>query len=518
MPLGDVFTELKAAGVPIPENYDVPSFGVVEENLRIHLQAVRLGEVLLVSCSCEAQVDLIKNLESRTDNVAGNIYDGFAWEQYCNKAGSAWRCADPRKQDLSDRSLNVTDAAYRRMVAQVHNDARGWDDPANAATANAEPADPAQIKGNFTKEELPPARGYRLPVGVGHAGDYNGYTVSYRMYQSYDHYRKALTSYGPHTADYMVTRLVRMAGRMKGGPALQPEPLDALGQLDEARQEATAVALGQGAAAAYAGWIQSVPEDSTGARFVAQPRNIARFSAATATWVGGNNYVDNPLVRVERYVDGRWRPYADQSGEVQVRVDFPKGVTSAITQHTKPFAWRWTANFEAADFFPRDIDDRGPNVPDGRYRFVVDGVQRGASGLVPYHLESNGFTVGRWTGIKRPAIRVEKNGTVAVAVPGIVYPRTYASSFKVIGDDKGNPICKTCTFRPWAGTGQVASVTIHIRRANGTTRYVPTRLDKDGVWRTSIQLRKGDKAVVEAGGVVDTYGEINGQHSEVVGR
>src|SRR6185503_12145352 len=101
---------------------------------------------------------------------------------------------------------------------------------------NSEPADPTLIKGNFTKEELPAARGYKLAVGIGHAGDYNGYTVSYREYMSHDHYRKELTSYGPHTADYMVTRLVRMAGAMKGAPELAPEPLDAYAQADEERQ------------------------------------------------------------------------------------------------------------------------------------------------------------------------------------------------------------------------------------------------------------------------------------------
>ena len=49
-------------------------------------------------------------------------------------------------------------------------------------------------------EELPVSRGYKLPVVLGHSTDYNGYTVSYRMYQAYDHYRKALTCCGPRNA------------------------------------------------------------------------------------------------------------------------------------------------------------------------------------------------------------------------------------------------------------------------------------------------------------------------------
>lgn len=516
--LAAVFEGLKAVGVPVPENYDAPSFGSVEENLRIHLQAVRLGEVLLASCSCEAQVDLIKNLESRADNVAGNIYDGFAWERYCNRSGAAWKCADPRKDDLADRSLTVTDAAYRRMVAEVHNDARGWDDAANALTANAEPADPAKIKGNFTKEELAPSRGYRLPVGVGHAGDYNGYTVSYRMYMSYDHYRKALTSYGPHTADYMVTRLVRMAGVLKGGPALAPEPLDALGRIDEARQAAEATTIGQAAAAAYDNWAATLPPDDVKAAPLDQPKDVTRFSAATFSWLGGNNYVDNPAVRVERF-DGRsWGTYAEQSGEVQVRLDLPVGVQSVLQQYMAPPLWKWTANFEVPDFFPRDIDPRGPNVPNGLYRFVVDGGQRAGGATTPYHLVSRAFAVNRWTGVKVGGMRVTNDGTVNVGISPITYPRTYASSFKFVGNDGGKVICKTCTFRPWATTGEPAQVTVHIVRANGRNLYVAAVRGKDGVWRTKTRLRKGDRAMVDAGGVIDSYGETNGQPSVTVKR
>jgi hypothetical protein len=145
------------------------------------------------------------------------------------------------------------------MLAQVHNDAKGWDDPAYAPYANSEPADPKDIKGNFTKEELPASRGYALPVGIGHAGDYNGYTVSYREYMSRDSYRKALTSYGPHTADYMVTRLVRVAGALKGGADLAKEINDPQAQADEARQEANARIIGGISGPAYDAWRASLP-------------------------------------------------------------------------------------------------------------------------------------------------------------------------------------------------------------------------------------------------------------------
>jgi len=98
-------------------------------------------------------------------------------DPYCDpKPDKTWRCPNPglpQSKVLADRSLTVTDAAYRRMVAQVHNDARGWDDAANAPFANAEPTDPSAIKGNFTKEEIQNlgAPGYKLTVGLGHTGD-----------------------------------------------------------------------------------------------------------------------------------------------------------------------------------------------------------------------------------------------------------------------------------------------------------------------------------------------------------
>ena len=53
----------------MPEHYDAPAVGAVEENARLKLQVVRLGEVLLASCACEPQMDLVRNLESRIDDV-----------------------------------------------------------------------------------------------------------------------------------------------------------------------------------------------------------------------------------------------------------------------------------------------------------------------------------------------------------------------------------------------------------------------------------------------------------------
>jgi hypothetical protein len=511
-----MFENMRAHGIPVPENYDLPAFTAVEENLRLHLQAFKLGEVLFASCACEAQVDLILDLESRADEQQGNIWHGYDWTERlgCTQAaGGDWTCKNPENQS---QTITFSEARYRRMKAQIHNDARGWDAPANAATANSEPGDPAAILGNFTHEELPASLGYKLPIGVGHAGDYNGYTVSYREYMAYDHYRKALTAYGPHTADYMVTRLVRLAGELSGGPELEPEPHDAFAQVDEARQVAASTTLGALSSTAFDAWVAALPDDAGPAAPVAQPEGIRRFGATYFSWRGGSNAADNPVVRVERLVDGAWQPWADQSGEVQTMVEFPQGSDGLLNTYQGNEEWIWTAGFEAFDAFPAEIG----STPAGEYRFVVDGHIRGDGASVPYHLESATFEVKPWDGVAVSDLRLDPSAVSFTASSN--YPRTYEGSpFRYVSvetknDVIGVPFCTTCTFRPWASAGRIASATVTVVRAGtGAVELVPAQL-VDGRWTAPVQLLPGDAAYVEAGGVVDEYGEVNAARSAAV--
>ena len=91
------------------------------------------------------------------------------------------------------------------MKAQVNNRCRRLERPCRTVVGGvgARP-DTTQIKGNYTHDELPSELGYRLTVPISMANDYNGYIASYREYQSGDHYRKALTAWGPHSSDYLV--------------------------------------------------------------------------------------------------------------------------------------------------------------------------------------------------------------------------------------------------------------------------------------------------------------------------
>ncbi|HEX2040209.1 MAG TPA: neutral/alkaline non-lysosomal ceramidase N-terminal domain-containing protein [Acidimicrobiales bacterium] len=500
---------LEAHGIPVPDSYDMPAFGTVEENARIHLQAVRLGEILLASCSCEAQVDLILNLESRTDGAQDNIWDGYDWaERDCTAPtppSTTWRCP----------TGPAPDAAIQHMRAQVHRPADGWDDLAYAPFANSE--NPNDIKGNFTKQEIQDLGmpGYALSVGLGHTGDYVGYTVSYREYMARDHYRKALTSYGPHTADYMVTRLVRMAAHLRDADKAHydpftDEPLGAVAAADEARQAATAVTAGQVARAAYDGYELTLPDDLDGGTVPAggQPAPaIERFSAAEFSWYGGSNYVDNPEVRVERFHKGRWQPHAGQAGEVQTRLDLGGRVGESRR-------WRWTANFEAFDGFRASEGQ----TPSGTYRFVAVGRHRTGRATVPYTVTSQPFAVRPWDGVPVQDLRIEPDGSVSLSAAPHAYPRTYASkAFASFVRDDGNPrVCKTCSFRPWATHGTLAEVTVTVVRADGRVeRFAATQAGDR--WTAPTALAAGDRAYVEAGDAVDTWNEINGTRSvEVV--
>jgi hypothetical protein len=554
----DLYQNLKAAGLPLPDNYDAAAFSGVEENLRIKLQAVRIGDTLLASCSCEAQSDLIKNLESRTDNQPG-VYDGFdyanaadvkdAWPGRdvapCHPVNQAdlkqgYDCPKPDGDDPTTGTPNwifgqqrfiVSKAAFDHMEAEIHNDAAGWNDPSYVTQANSEPTDVTQIKGNFTKEELggtgdSGCTGYPLSVGLGHTGDYDGYTVSYREYMARDAYRKALTSYGAHTADYMNTNLVAMAAHLRCGTPLLAQPTDPLAQADEQRQAAAAAALGQLSSFYYDTWAAQIPDNAGPARPLAQPpATVQRFDAVQFRWVGGDNWTDNPTVMVQkRAADGDWQDYADQSGEIQVTLDNPAagssdpvGLTGLLTEQASNRAglqeWHWRASFEVFDAYPR-ADVAGGQIPDGTYRFVVNGNIHTGGAAAPYKVASDPFTVTPWTGITAHDLR--RDGTSAsFVIDPISYPRTPATTtgFRFY-KDQPNPhvVCTTCSFRPWASTSSVVSAIVLVHGGNGTVRQVSASYDASTQrWVAKVPNGLGITVSIPAGGIRDGYGETNAQ-------
>jgi hypothetical protein len=550
LPFGpSLFNQLKAAGLPIPDNYDAPSAMLVEENLRIKLQAVRIGSIILGSCACEPQVDLNRNFETRADRITGNQWLGMdygkqadvdeAWPvgydrglpkkpvRACYRASkTAYSCPDPR-DPFGVARLTTPVAAYQHMEAEIRNDAANWNSASYVIHGDSEPTKLSDIKGNFTHTELGAGQyrncpGYRVTSTLGHTGDYNGYTVSFREYQARDSYRKALTAYGPHSADYYTTNLLGMAANLLCGTPVPTQVTDPIATLDEARQADEAVVLGRITSAVYDAWNARVPDSVGPAKVLKQPKNLTRFDAATVTWVGGDNWTDNPTVVVQRRTNGGWHNYAAQHGHIQVVLNQRAPLTDAFfDQLTGNEKWTWTASMEAYDSYPR-ADLAGGQVPNGRYRFVVDGHIHTGGAVKPYHLVSRTFTVSPWRGIKVSHLRAS-SGKVTFTVAPIRYPRlpihvpsALRRFYKDNGGGLGKPgasvICATCSFEPWATVGHVKRATLYVVNNRGhvirTVRAHQSRQDPHQ-WFAHLWLRPGQRVVVPRGGVVDTYGETN---------
>ncbi|MCW2990942.1 MAG: hypothetical protein JWM73_1536, partial [Solirubrobacterales bacterium] len=440
--------DFEALGIPLPENISTPSHALLEDTLGVHLQGIRLGDILLTVCSCEQWTDQAYNIKTRTDRIPGNEWLGYdatnppaddktAATNSCTQSGAAdkhWTCK------VRDSTITVDDHAIERYRARTLNDAAGWDDPACAelgcgAQAESEPTDLTKIRGNYTHDDTTvrggtaqtqdyaDAHGYKMVVTISMANDYNGYIATYRDYQGRDHYRKALTGWGPHSSDYFATRLARIGHSLRGDEAakraiaIETDPAVAAQSApgyapgatkeiaDQQAEEAKVRAVGEASSAAVQAYDATLPDDGLGAPTdVKQPKSIERFDATTFTWVGGNNYTDNPVVTVERKVGDQWIPFADQSGEVQTTLAYPGGAdpTSVAAYRAGGQVWKWTATFEA--FVSRFdlVDPQGRTyraTPAGTYRFQVKGARRAGGAEVPYAITSDAFAVRPWSGI-----------------------------------------------------------------------------------------------------------------------
>ena len=553
-PFGPELTtdDVQALGVPVPENYSAPSYTALQETVGVHLQAFRIGDILFPVCACEQWKDQSRNIQTRTDKVPDNEHLGYDWSADCR--------ADA--------------AACKRMWHQVHNDATGWNEPEYAPYAESEPADVTKIKGNYThddiddyggkaqSDEYADKYGYALTVPISMANDYNGYIATYREYQRGDHYRKALTAYGPHSSDYMATRLVRMGQVLKGDSRaeeeLDREPLNPKEIANQAQADLKATALGTVAEAAVPAYEAALPDDSGEPAALVQPKDIERFGAAFFQWRGGSNYVDIADVRVERRVDGAWRTYGDGAGgEVPVHLKYPGSLVPGTSQE-----WKWTATFEA--FVGRSswtaADGSAERAtPSGQYRFVVDGRRRAGGKTVAYEVASAPFRVSAWRGITvedlrldagKPSFRVGPGGDrdgvtmkerdaedkpipVRGAPPGpIDYPDTYSSPLaprfidgkrEVVRDLAAKDddslwewYCLACSFRPWLDAGDAESATVTFLKKSKVVARVPAARVGDR-WVADRVVAKGETAVVEAGAVRDAWGNTNGAPSATVG-
>jgi hypothetical protein len=560
--------DLQSRGIPLPENYSFPSYTGLQEDVSIHLQVFRLGDILFTVCPCEQWSDQSRNIETRTNRKQGDIYLGYDWTATTQSAPEVrgtinrpactrqpdgkWVCPDPRtlQQGLTAKNLPpVDDDEIKRMRAQVLNNASGWNDPEYLPYAESEPVDTTKIKGNFTHDELPASRGYKLTVPIGMANDYNGYIASYREYQRGDHYRKALTGWGPHSSDYMASRLVGLGGHLNGGPDLPAEPGEEKVPADLALNDQKAENLGRIGDTSVRAYEASLPNDGGPIVALEQPKNVERFAAAFFSWNGGSNFTDNPEVRVQRRVNGGWQDFADQSGEVQTTLKYPQG-PDVPSYLTGGFKWRWTAHFEA---FSSNFATGSPSAtPQGVYRFVVDGHHRRGGRVRDYRLISKEFKVWPWTGIKVEDLQLNRTtGTVSFGVgprrtekvpavdekgaedekrPPLLaeigpvdYPDSYKSPARFVDDEReivrdpkapNDPslfewYCLHCSFRPWADTGNARTAFVTFVRQDGSRVQVRAR-ERRGRWYATRRLCRGQSAYVGRKRVKDRFGNFNG--------
>jgi hypothetical protein len=370
---GPTADDLRKAGIPVPDNYGAPSYGALEEDLDVHLQAFRIGDILFTVCSCEQWADQSKNIRTRTDREIANEWLGFDWTTYrgltglqepCTPVGNdQYSCLDPTTEcqligpGLSNTCrtgdpakwnsrVTITKAQYELMQAQVRNPANGWNSRDYVQYAESEPGDPKQIKGNYTQDDDARSAqfGYRLTVPIGMANDYNGYIATYREYQRGDHYRKALTGWGPHSSDYMATRMVKMGRHLNGAPDVDkladgsPDPdfeadtaLAPKVAADMAHNDARAQALGEGGNAAIQAYEAKLPPAKGKAEAIEQPKDIERFGAALFTFNGGSNYDDNPEVVVQRRSAATGRTSPTARARSRPRSSSPASATSPPT-------------------------------------------------------------------------------------------------------------------------------------------------------------------------------------------
>lgn len=537
---------LRDAGVPVPDNYGAPAYKSVHESMVIGLQTLRIGEIVLATCACEPITDMAMNFKTRADVEVGNQHLGYEWPCEDPAEDAETVTCDFRHAPHHDPDLREVDRdAYELMRAQVGNDAAGWEDDLAGLQGESEATDPAEVYGNFTHDELDALIGYRLPLMVGMAGDYIGYVVSYREHQRGDHYRKALTAYGPHTADYVNTRLVAMAASLKGDSTRLDDldALDPVAMVDGAANDASARVVGLGSTAGLEAYEAALPDDggTAGAVLTEPTAVVERFDAALLTWQGGSNWTDNPVVTVERFVPGvggkpdepsapevappgRWETVATQEGgEVVVSLAYDSYSSSAPADFlVGGKAYEWTAAHEVFD----------GTLP-GRYRFVVDGHHRSGREPVGYEIVSSEFEVRPWTGIGAEGLRLD-DGRATFAVHGVEadvdlastpgpvgplagdrirYPFTYEGvvPFQSIGIEEHGDYryCFRCTFRPWAPEGRVVEAAVTVERADGGVTEHPATFDGERFATGDLALQPGDRVLVAPGGLVDEHGNTN---------
>ena len=405
------------------------------------------------------------------------------------------------------------------------------------------------------------AYGYALTVPVSMANDYNGYIATYREYQRGDHYRKALTAYGPHSSDYLATRLASMGRALRGSDGREGRarrraaraPSRSPTRRTPTRRRPRSARPRRPRCAAYE---QTLPDDGGAPEVLAQPTDVERFAAAHVRWRGGDNYVDDPRVRGRAPRSGEgWVPRRRPVRRGRHDREVP-GAGGGVSHLTGGQEWEWTATWEA--FVGGRAPTRGSRAGHaGRAPTGSSSPARAATGgkTVPVRADvrrPSPSAVGR--DHRRPA-RLERRAAGRSALgPGgdarrrdaarrasddppipvrgpvgpIDYPDSYGGELKprfiddqrTVVRDPAAPddasrwewYCLDCAFRPWLDAGDAERVTVTVTGADGAQRRVAAERTAPGVVGAAARrCAAGESARSwSAGGVRDACGNFNG--------
>ena len=287
-----------SVGIPVPENYSAPSYTGLEEDLNVHLQAFRLGDILFTVCSCEQWVDQSAQHQDAHRQGARATSIGYDWARRCTDNGDGtWACPNPGNplEHLPPITAMPTSSGCARRSTTRQRLER----PENLLRAESEPTDPAQIKGNYTHDETATAElGYR-PDGP----DRDGQRLQ-RLHRQLPRVpaRRPL----PQGAHRLGPALQRLHGHAPGRAwAATSTAARDLPPETRSRRRSRADVAAQRPARGRArrdrrdqrdrAYEAALPDDGgTAGRPVSQPQDIERFDAAFFTWNGGSNFTDSP--------------------------------------------------------------------------------------------------------------------------------------------------------------------------------------------------------------------------------
>ncbi len=133
------------------------------ETANIVLQAVRIGDVLLLATPGEVTTDMAMHIRSRLNDIEGDLYQGYVWPD-----------AQPWVEDY--------------------------------------------VNQNFDDSELSADQGFAMPIVLSQSNDWMGYMVTRWEFDNRNHYRQSLTLYGDETANYVAEVFENLALEFRGAP------------------------------------------------------------------------------------------------------------------------------------------------------------------------------------------------------------------------------------------------------------------------------------------------------------